>query len=221
MLRRQIARGGELDRRQLDRALATMEAQAIRVTVLVDQLLSASRIEGGQLNLALAPTDLVALVRRIADTTSLVDEGRHPIRVMVPEQEIMAEIDPVRVEQVLTNLTGHACKYSPPGNTVDVEVRREAGFAVLSVRDRGDGVPLEDRPFIFDRYFRAKNSSQKTKGLGLGLYISHQIVRQHGGDIFAQFPEEGGSCFVVRFPTMPLGLPEPSAPPLGRPEAVA
>ena len=111
-----------------------------------------------------------------------------------------AEVDPLRLEQVLTNLLDNAIKYSPDGGTIEVAVSRSMDDALeIAIRDHGPGVPPEKRSLIFERFYQAHGNGHKS-GLGLGLYVSRQIVELHGGEITAEFPSDGGSRFVVVLP---------------------
>jgi signal transduction histidine kinase len=102
-------------------------------------------------------------------------------------------------------LLDNAIKYSPEGGPVRVEVgRTAAGMARLAVTDRGLGIPPDRRQHIFERFYRA-HASERISGLGLGLYITHQIVNLHGGTIRAESPPEGGARFVAELPTTPPG----------------
>lgn len=95
---------------------------------------------------------------------------------------------------VLTNLLDNAVKYSPDGGPIEVELVSSDGGAVVRVRDHGPGVPEEKRAALFEPFYQvAENGS----GLGLGLYLSRQIVEAHGGRLAAEFPEDGGACFVI------------------------
>jgi signal transduction histidine kinase len=110
--------------------------------------------------------------------------------------------DPLRIEQVLTNLLDNAIKFSPQGGPVDVEVGSpDPGTARLAVRDRGIGIPPEHRGQLFERFYQAEAAGTYAAGMGLGLYISRQIVELHGGCITAEFPHDGGTRFVVTLPT--------------------
>jgi signal transduction histidine kinase len=109
-------------------------------------------------------------------------------------------VDPVRIEQVITNLVGNAIKYSPDGGTIEVLLERVGSDAVrLSVRDHGVGVPPERRARLFERLYQAHGDGYLS-GLGLGLFISKQIVDLHGGSIEAQFPLDGGTRMIVTLP---------------------
>jgi two-component system sensor histidine kinase KdpD len=116
----------------------------------------------------------------------------------------MAMVDGLRLEQVVTNLVDNAIKYSPEGSPVEVSLDLATPeTAEIAVRDHGGGIPTDRRAAIFQRYYRAHADTYQS-GLGLGLYISRQIVELHGGTISAEFPDDGGSRFVVR---LPLVLP--------------
>jgi signal transduction histidine kinase len=97
-------------------------------------------------------------------------------------------------------LLDNAVKYSPEGGQIDVVVAAaDNEFAEISVRDNGLGIPPEKRGQIFERFYQAHSGAHRG-GLGLGLYISRQIVEQHGGELAAEFPADGGTRFIVRFP---------------------
>jgi signal transduction histidine kinase len=136
----------------------------------------------------------------------IVDAARsrlkdHTVVAMLPD-ELWANIDPLRIEQVVTNLIDNAIKYSPDGGQIDVALDCGAGSLRIVVRDRGVGVPPEHRAHIFDRFYQAHAGGPLTSmaGMGLGLYISRQIVELHAGSIDAEFPEDGGTRFIVTLP---------------------
>jgi signal transduction histidine kinase len=114
---------------------------------------------------------------------------------------LRAWIDPMRLEQVLANLLDNAIKHSPSGSPIIVTLSQPLpGTLELAVSDRGIGIPIEARERIFDRFFQA-HPEDATQGLGLGLYVSRQIVELHGGEIRADFPADGGTRIVVTLPT--------------------
>jgi signal transduction histidine kinase len=107
----------------------------------------------------------------------------------------------LRLEQVLANLLDNAIKHSPPGAPIVVTLSQPLpGTLELAVTDRGVGIPTEARDRIFDRFFQAR-PEDATQGLGLGLYVSRQIVELHGGEIRAEFPADGGTRVVVTLST--------------------
>ncbi len=133
----------------------------------------------------------------------------------------------IRLEQVITNLLGNALRHTPPNSNVEVKLQKVGSYARVEVIDEGPGIPLEQRPHLFDRYYqstslapsiipgehpavgdgqtgthRPSTAPQKRQGLGLGLYISHEIVKAHKGQIGVDPNPEGGSIFWF---TLPLG----------------
>jgi signal transduction histidine kinase len=121
-------------------------------------------------------------------------------------RELRVLVDPLRIEQVVTNLLDNAVKYSPDGGEIEVEVSCPTRDAVrLTVRDHGIGIPAEDLGRIFDRLYQVESTSQirGRVGLGLGLHICRQIVELHGGGIVAEAPPDGGTRLVVELPARP------------------
>ena len=135
---------------------------------------------------------------------------QHQITLDAPDT-VEIVVDPLRIEQVLTNLVDNAVKYSPAGSTIEVAVRPGPDCAELVVRDHGMGIPPEHQQRIFDRFFQA-HVGEHASGMGLGLYISQEIVRHHGGTIRVEAPEDGGTRMIVRLPreAAPTRRPEPS-----------
>jgi excisionase family DNA binding protein len=195
LILRQFKRG-QLEPERVVQALETITGQTDKLRRLLNQLLDITRLEGGKLALERQPTDLALLVQQVAAGAG---SGRHPINVTTPPT-LTAHVDSLRLEQVLTNLLNNAIKYSPDGRPIDVEIGCTAeGALELVVRDRGRGIPPARRGQIFERFYQAHDDGHGG-GLGLGLYISRQIVELHGGQIRAEFPADGGACFVVRLP---------------------
>ena len=197
MLRR-VERTGSFDPERALQAMRTVESQSDKLARLVGQLLDLSRIDSGKLKLERRVTDLAALVEQVAAAArSLTDQ--HTIVVSAPAS-LEAEVDPLRLEQVLTNLLDNAIKYSPDGGAVEVVLRQSAPRRVeLSVRDHGLGVAPDRRARIFERFYQAHDDSHR-QGMGLGLYVSREIIDLHGGQIRAEFPDDGGTRFVVWLP---------------------
>jgi signal transduction histidine kinase len=182
----------------LSEGLRTIDQQAEKLTRLIGQLFDVSRLEQDKLALERIPTDLALLADKLV-TTFRARTSRHTLAVTA-EPGLIAAVDPLGIEQVLSNLLDNAIKYSPDGGRIDIEVgRADGGHARLAVRDRGIGIPPEKRGAIFERFYQAHAEDYRS-GLGLGLYISQQIVAQHGGAIVAEFPPDGGTRFVVRLP---------------------
>jgi excisionase family DNA binding protein len=195
---RQLHREGHLEPGRALRSFETIKKQAGKLGRLIDQLLDATRLEAGKLALDRTPTDLASLVHQVVAVSQVVHE-RHTISVVAPPT-LEACVDPLRIEQVLTNLLDNAIKYSPDSVQIDVLLlRNEDGTALLAVRDRGPGIPREHRDRLFERFYQAHADNHQS-GMGLGLYISRQIAEQHGGSISAVFPPDGGSRFELHLP---------------------
>ncbi|MCA1646449.1 MAG: GAF domain-containing protein [Chloroflexi bacterium] len=202
LLGREFDKGYVANADRARRAALTIQVQSDKLARLVGQLLDVSRIQSGKLALEREQADLSALVRDLVEAAR-AQLSNHTLVAHLPTSAVLA-IDPLRVEQVVTNLIDNAIKYSPEGGRIDVVLNAAAGAdrVQFSVRDQGVGVPLEDRAHIFDRFYQAHAGGALTSmaGMGLGLYISRQIVELHGGTIEAVFPEEGGAQFVVSLP---------------------
>jgi len=200
---RRLSDSEQLDTARTEYSLQSISGQATRLSRLLDRLLDVSRLEADHLALHLQrrPTDLTVLVEQVVTSTRAWSD-RHPITLETPAS-LEAWIDPARLEQVLANLLDNAIKHSPHGEPIAVSLSQPApGTIELAVSDRGIGIPIQARDRIFERFFQAR-SDDATQGLGLGLYVSRQIVELHGGQIRADFPTDGGTRFVV---TLPIGI---------------
>lgn len=199
-LLRQHERGLD-DAAQLQRGLRRIDERSERLVQLSSQLLDATRMQAGRLRLDRAPTDLVALVGSAIEGARATSES-HTFRIRAPET-LVAEVDAIRIEQVVTNLLDNAVRYAPPGSLVTVAVvQTQSGRARVTVRDRGPGVPETHRARIFDRFYQVPLAGA-TAGMGLGLYLARQIVEQHGGRIRVGAAKGGGARFVVSLPVAP------------------
>jgi signal transduction histidine kinase len=186
-----------------ERVLRTGE----RLGVLIDELLDVSRVTAGQLQIQRTELDLVALVREVI-SRMLEELSRSGCEVHVEaERPVTGTWDRLRLEQVVANLLSNACKY---GRSRPVWVRVEAtdDVARLSVRDEGYGIAPEDQARIFQRFQRAE-PTRHIKGLGLGLWICHQIVEAHGGTLRVESEPGKGSTFTVE---LPRSKPAPERP---------
>jgi len=180
-------------RARLDKAIA----QVRRLEGLVGELLDVSRISAGRLTLAREPIDLRVLAGNVVERLA-PSAARASCPVHLDAAPASGTWDPARLDQVITNLLTNAFKYGA-GKAIDVQVGAADGLARLAVRDHGIGVPAEDRERIFRRFERAV-SDRHYGGLGLGLWISRQIVEAHGGRIWAEPAGEEGTRFVVELP---------------------
>jgi PAS domain S-box-containing protein len=196
---RRYLREGTLSSERMQNALEVIDGQTDRLARLVERLLDVSRLESGHLILDRLETDLGALIERTVSDFRTRGDGRR-IQLDLPAQPLSISVDALRVEQVLTNLIDNALKYSPADTPVTISVESAAsGRATVTVADRGPGVPEQDRAHLFDRFFRSRAAGH-TSGMGLGLYVSREIARLHGGDITFDFPEEGGTRVTLSLP---------------------
>lgn len=178
--------------------------QVKRLNELIDGLLNVSRIQNGRFLVEPSDTDVAALVR---DTITgrlnvFAQEAGVRLQLEAPER-VVAFVDPVRFEEVVTNLVLNAIRFSPEGGVVWIRLKDQAGELRIEVRDQGAPVAVEDRERIFKPFERAK-SVVRMGGLGLGLFISRQIAQIHGGDVTIQEVQGGnGNLFEARFPARP------------------
>jgi signal transduction histidine kinase len=190
----------------LSDGLRTIDQQSERLTRLLAQLLDISRLDQSKIVVDREQTDLAALAAQLVGGFR-ARSGRHEIALRA-QPGLVAEVDRLGIEQVLSNLLDNAIKFSPQGGPVEVEIGRTPDDQVrLMVRDHGIGIAPERRNEIFERFYQA-HAEEHRSGLGLGLYITRQIIAQHDGTITAEFPEDGGTRFVVRMPaTAPVTAP--------------
>jgi signal transduction histidine kinase len=204
LLQRRTAREGGLPERD-QRALNLILEQGRRLNQLVVTLLDVSRIETGQLRLERVQFDLVALAQRVVEALQVTAES-HVLQFQAGAPAVAVLADAARIEQVIANLVGNALKYSPDGGTVTVAISLQEAMAALVVADQGMGIPQEAIPHLFQRFYRASNvDTRAISGIGIGLYIVHQIVTLHGGSISVTSEQGVGSAFTV---LLPLALPQ-------------
>jgi len=200
-----------------ERAARVIDVEARRVLHLVGELLDLSRIESGQQPMRLARVPAAELIAHMNDVFSM-RAGEQQIELSAsapPGLSVMADFD--RVEQVLGNLLDNAFRHTPRGGRISAGVRAlSGGLAEFFVTDSGTGIPPEELPHIFDRFYRSSGETQGTVaglGLGLGLAISREIVRAHGGDIRAEAAPAGGTtlAFTLRLERPAEARPAPGA----------
>jgi PAS domain S-box-containing protein len=185
-------------------AVLEIQRATDRLVALTDDLLDVTRLQAGRLELHREPHDLVALARRVAKRLAVTTET-HRVLVTTEAEYLVAAIDVRRMEQVATNLINNAIKYSPAGGEICVALcERPAGYAELSVRDTGIGIPGDEQARVFTRFARAGNArAQGIHGTGLGLYLCRELVERHGGRIWFDSVEGQGSTFSFTLPLIP------------------
>jgi signal transduction histidine kinase len=180
-------------------ALADCIDESDRLLHLLEALLDVSAAEASALKLNRTRIDLRSLAGRAADLYREVAEEKGISVTLDQPSPVVAEVDAVRLGQVVNNLLDNALKYSPAGARVTLTVRSEAGAAVLAVADTGPGVPEGEREAVFRRLYRSE-ACRSQRGIGLGLSLVKAIVESHGGSVAVDEPQGGGARFTVRLP---------------------
>jgi signal transduction histidine kinase len=169
---------------------------------LVDDLGTLAQADAGQLSLDRVPTDLAALIQRVAERFRPQAEARQvQIQLSSAASCPPLNLDPGRVEQILGNLLSNALRYTPGGGRVELALSCSAGLARLTVHDSGPGIPPEALPQIFERFYRADRARSRAEGgSGLGLAIARRLAEAHGGSLTAENHPEGGAVFTLELP---------------------
>jgi signal transduction histidine kinase len=168
------------------RSVEAIEQQSMRMAEMIGELLDASRIRRGALELLPAPAELQASAARVVERRRPLFP-QHEFVVAAPAEPLAGAWDAARVEQVLRDLLDNAARHSPNGGAITLAMRREDRMALVSVRDTGIGVAADDRERIFEYLYRAAESQRRNlSGLGLGLFVSRHLVERMGGRLWLE-----------------------------------
>jgi len=171
-----------------------------RLEALVKDLLDATRLEAGQLTLSLQPTDLRLLVEKtVRAFAPLVEKKEQVIELELPKTIGAVTLDRHRIEQILTNLISNAHRFTPKRGHIRVSLSEAEEYLELTVNDDGAGIPLEEQDRIFEKFYVVADG-RGLAGVGLGLYITRQLVELHGGRIWVESTLGKGSTFLVTIP---------------------
>jgi two-component system, chemotaxis family, CheB/CheR fusion protein len=203
-------------RRALASALETTERQVGHMVRLVDDLLDLARISRGKITLRWGRVDLASVVHQALEAVrSLCDSMSHELTVALPPQPVCLNGDSARLAQIVSNLLGNACKFTPRGGKIWLTVTEEPSAGsppgvVISVRDTGIGMSPDQLPRMFEAFAQADSSLERSgSGLGIGLTLVRTLVQMHGGTVEARSAGMGhGSEFLVHLPTA-AGAPAP------------
>lgn len=182
-----------------------------RIIQLVGDMLSVARIEEGRFGYEFYYVDLIAIIKKTIKSFEIKAEERQiNIKLEVPEEVIQPlKMDPAKVELVLQNLIDNAIKYTAKGGNVIIKVRSIDRYVEISVSDTGVGVPKEQMGRLFSKFFRGTNViKMQTEGTGLGLFITKNIIRRHGGEIWFETEEGKGTTFLFTLPKEASLIPE-------------
>ncbi|HEX5547855.1 MAG TPA: PAS domain-containing sensor histidine kinase, partial [Ktedonobacterales bacterium] len=191
---------GVSDQDAVRRWASIAKRQVERLALLVSDLMDVGRLQTGHMRLHLQPLSLGEAVTHVVEAAQLLAPDQ-PIVLSVPEQLLMIDGDLVRIEQIVLNLLTNAMKYAPQSPRIDVRVRRVQDQAEVQVQDYGPGIASEKLPHLFSRYYQAdQKTSQAQTGLGLGLFLTKELVTSHGGAVEVRSQENVGATFTVRLP---------------------
>jgi PAS domain S-box-containing protein len=198
-----LMRTGNLDAKEMVRAVETVERNAVAQTKLVNDLLDMSRIVSGKFQLNLEPVMLSTIIEAAVEVLRPTAEAKQVQTQTAFDRGIgLLLADPTRLQQIVWNLLSNAIKFTPEGGHIGITLRRAGSEAQIAVRDSGIGIGADFLPHVFDPFRQADGSiSRRQGGLGLGLAIVRHLVELHGGQIEAASPGPGlGSTFTVRLP---------------------
>ncbi|HEV8672368.1 MAG TPA: ATP-binding protein [Candidatus Limnocylindria bacterium] len=182
-----------------DETLEMANRQSKKLARLIDELLDVSRLQQGRVEMRLAEIELTDVVRDVAERMRLLSKGHEIETNIAGIAPIVADRD--RIEQVLENLVGNAMKYSPEAGHIEMSLHVNGANAVVSVRDEGIGIAPGEVEKIFGLFYRSPDPrADHVGGLGLGLYISREIVSRHHGRLWAERNTGAGTTFHVALP---------------------
>jgi len=203
----EIIRRGLPATRELHLGMRIVARQAELMRSLVDDLLDLARINEGKVVLSLERVALERIAALVIEAhRAAADQRRQRLKGLFPDVPTLVNVDPDRMQQVVTNLVANALKYTPEGGTINVMTTVEGNEAVLTVEDTGIGIPAHVQPLIFDLFTQAERVPGAAAGLGIGLSLVKDIVTLHGGSVQVRSDGVGkGSAFTVRLPLVAEG----------------
>ena len=180
--------------------LLKIDQNSNKLNFLINELLDISRIQSGKLTLTQTQVDTDLFLPEVLNAMQQIT-GSHEI-ILEENESATVKMDTLRLEQVITNIIGNAVKYSPGKEKVIVNSIKRNGEIIMSFQDFGIGIPHDKLDKIFERFYRVDEESNKFSGLGIGLFVSSEIIKQHGGKIWATRNEKEGSTFHVALPVI-------------------
>jgi len=185
-----------------------IDRQVDHLARLVDDLLDASRITSGKLQLRQEPVEMSAIFAAAVEATQpMIDASGHQLTVTLPSEPIQLLADVVRLTQVLANLLNNSAKFTPRGGHIELTAEPSGGYVLVRVKDDGIGIPLEDQERLFQMFYQSPRPSVTDEtGLGIGLTLVRQLVELHGGSVRAtSLGADRGSEFTVQLPLPTAG----------------
>ena len=187
------------------RQVEAIQRAGNRMNRLIRDLLDFASIQAGRLSVSMRPQEVVAMVNEVLEVTEPLAAAKSLRLVADVAPGLAIRCDHDRVIQLFSNLVGNAVKFTPDGGTITVHAAPDGEVVRFSVADTGPGIPADELPHVFDRYYQAQRKNRD--GIGLGLSIARGIVEAHGGRIWVESKEGEGSTF---FFTLPPGPSEPT-----------
>jgi signal transduction histidine kinase len=196
-----IARRPNITEEERNRYLSIIYEEAEHMQKLVKDLFELAKMDQHSFEIQKEPTNVCSFLRRVYEKMHPAFQAKNISLVYSCQENITVYLDQNRFEQVMMNLLDNALKYSNSGSTVSVDVRLENKHLVMIISDEGTGIPKEDLPHIFERFYRVDKSRSRTSGgTGLGLAIVKEIVEAHGGSIYATSEYGKGTTIVITLP---------------------
>ncbi len=181
--------------------IRTIRHHVARLEGFVTDLLEITKLEAGQVTLSRQPTDLASLVSRVVETLQpLSDRRSQTIRLQLPEAASRVQVDRRRIEQAITNILSNAIRNTQKHGQIEVCVTGEADGQRVCISDNGPGIPDEDQPRVFEKFYVVDNGHGRS-GIGLGLYIAREMIELHGGRIWVASELGKGSTFCFQVPS--------------------
>jgi two-component system sensor histidine kinase KdpD len=194
---------GLYDEGQTHELLSTVREEAERLDRFVGNLLDMSRLEAGVLGVKLETSQIGELVDMLVKRLARRLSG-HRVVLDLPDDLPLVLIDPLLFEQAVANILDNAAKYAPPGSTVHVHGKSDPTRVTLSIEDEGPGLPHDDLPHIFDKFYRAKAADRRVAGTGLGLAVARGFVEAFGGTLDASNRKDrSGADLTMTLPIAP------------------
>jgi signal transduction histidine kinase len=187
-------------------SLQVIEEEADRLTDLIENLLDASRLQAGGINLKRTDVNLTEMAHRLVARFQN-QSTKHKISADFPDPFPVVLANEERIEQVLSNLISNALKYAPSGE-IRLSGQIRPYFVIVCVEDQGPGIAAGDIPYVFDRFYRSPETARQTKGAGLGLYLARAIIEAHGGRIWIDTNERRGAKICFSLPLTSDQIPD-------------
>jgi len=186
---------------EMERYLGIIEKNTSFISNMIADLLELSKLESGQIKMNFQPIQFDELVSDVVmGFTPLIEKKNIQLTLNAPDEIEQLRLDHHQIERVIQNLYKNAVKFTPNNGFIQIDILDMKDSVQFAIMDSGIGIPPEQLDKVFDRFFRTKESKQNFEGTGLGLAIAREIIRNHGGDIYAESPKDGGAKFCFHLP---------------------